>query len=138
MQALDRTRWSARLTGLTGLRGRQLARVAAAASAALVVLGATAINQNAPYDIHAGIPARVIAGLAPLIAAAVAGYAVLRPWPGFLAVLLLTPVFDVPQVWLNVGPVQVIEQTLFVGVLALGLVLRPRPPGVLTPAAGPA
>ncbi|MGA3030917.1 MAG: O-antigen ligase family protein [Candidatus Limnocylindrales bacterium] len=140
MHGLERIQGSARLAGLTDLRGRELARVVAAASAALVVLGAFAFNQNAPYDIHAGIPARIVAGLAPLVAAAVAGYAVLRPWPAFLAILLLTPVFDVPQVWLNVGPIQVIAQTLFVGVLGLGLALRPRAPGtqgVLTaPAAG--
>lgn len=125
MHEIERLRAGALIAALLGLRGRDLVRVIAAAGAALLVLGAFAVNQNAPYDITAGVPARVIAGLAPPVAAAVAGYAVLRPWRGFLAVLLLTPVFDVPQVWLNVGPVQVIAQTMFVAVLGLGLALRP-------------
>ena len=50
----------------------------------------------------------------------------MRPWPGFLAVMLLTPVFDVAQVSLTVGPVQVIFQTIFVVVLAVGLAFAPR------------
>ena len=74
------------------------------------------------------MPARAIAGVAPLLAAAVAWYAVTRPWPAFLAVMLLTPIFDVAQVSWTVGPIQVIFQTLFVVVLAVGLLLRsPRP-----------
>ncbi len=124
------------LVSLTGLRPRDLARVVAAMAAALLVLGVFAVNQNAPYDIKAGVPARVIAGVVPLVAAAVAGSAVLRPWPGFLAILLLTPLLDVPQVWLNLGPVQVISQTLFVGVLGLGLALRPNRAGAFAASAG--
>ena len=109
----------------TSLRGRDFVRVVAAAAAFLAVLVVAALNQHAPYDIQAGVPARAIAGVAPLLAAAVAWYAVMRPWPAFLAVLLLTPIFDVAQVSWTVGPIQVIFQTVFVAVLALGLLLRP-------------
>jgi O-antigen ligase len=117
-------RAAGRTSGLNGWRGRSLARAIAAVSATAATLLVFAFDEHAPYDIQAGPVARVVAGLVPLLAAAVAGYAVLRPWRGFLAVLILTPVFDVAQVSLNVGPVQVISQTLFVGVLALGVALR--------------
>ena len=76
----------------------------AAAVASLAVLAVAALNQHAPYDIQAGVPARAIAGVAPLLAAVVAWYAVTRPWPAFLAVMLLTPIFDVAQVSWTVGP----------------------------------
>jgi O-antigen ligase len=111
----------------------------AAAIACLAVLGVAALNQHAPYDIQAGVPARAIAGVVPLLAAVVAWYAVMRPWPAFLAVMLLTPIFDVAQVSRTVGPIQVIFQTVFVAVLALGVLLQPPRPAVArqlgTPAA---
>jgi O-antigen ligase len=117
-------RGSLRLASLTGLRGRDRDRVVVAAAAGLVVLAVTAFSQHAPYDIQAGLPARVVAGMVPFVAAAVAVCAVLRPWPAFVAVMLLTPVFDVAQVSVNVGPIQVISQTLFAIVLTLGVWLR--------------
>ena len=101
-----------------------------AAAAFLGVFGITAIWQHAPYDIQAGTIARLIAGLAPVLMASAAAAAVMRPWPAFVAVLFLTPVFDVPQVSWYVGPVQVIPQTIFAVVLGLGVLLRPRPGGV--------
>ena len=103
-----------------------LVRAVAAGAAFLCVFGITAIWQHAPYDIEAGTVARVVAGVAPLLMAAMAAAAVLRPWPAFVAVLLLTPVFDVPQVSWYVGPVQVISQTIFAVVLGVGVALRPR------------
>ena len=116
------------LTSPTSLRSRDFVRMVAAAIACLAVLGVAALNQHAPYDIQAGVPARAIAGVVPLLAAAVAWYAVTRPWPAFLAVMLLTPIFDVAQVSWTVGPIQVIFQTVFVAVLALGVLLQsPRP-----------
>jgi O-antigen ligase len=123
-QALAIPSWTSGIN----LRSREFLRVAAAVLAFLAVLVVTAQNQHAPYDIQAGVPARAIAGVVPLVAAAVAWYALMKPWPAFLAVLLLTPIFDVAQVSWTVGPLQVIFQTLFVAVLALGLLLRsPRP-----------
>ena len=103
------------------LRGLDLVRVVTAGAAFLGVFGITAIWQHAPYDIEAGPVARVVAGFGPLLMASVAALAVLRPWPAFVAVLLLTPVFDVPQVSWQVGPVQVIAQTVFAAVLGLGV-----------------
>ena len=128
MQRLERALAIPSRTSGTNLRSRDSLPLAAAVLAFLAVLVVTAQNQHAPYDIQPGLPARAIAGVVPLVAAAVAWYAVMKPWPAFLAVLLLTPVFDVAQVSWTVGPLQVIFQTLFVAVLALGLLLRsPRP-----------
>jgi hypothetical protein len=62
----------------------------------------------------------------PLIAAGVAGLAVLRPRIGLLAMLLVTPLVDVAQISWTVGSVQVIDQTLFVVALGLGLLLYER------------
>jgi O-antigen ligase len=132
LQRLERALAIPSRTTSTNLRSRDFLRVAAAVGASLAVLAVTALNQHAPYDIQAGVPARAIAGVVPLLAAAVAWYGVIRPWPAFLVVLLLTPIFDVAQVSWTVGPIQVIFQTLFVVVLAVGLLLRsPRPAAAL-------
>ncbi len=116
--------------------GRSRLRRVAAAVAFVAVLLTTALNEQAPLDIKAGIVARVIAGLAPLLAATVAAYAIFRPWRGFVAVLFLTPVFDVAQVSVWIGAVQVISQTLFVVVLATAVALRSpgSPPSSAQPA----
>jgi len=128
LQRLERTPAIFGLTRPTSLRSRDFVRMVAAAVASLAVLAVAALNQHAPYDIQAGVPARAIAGVVPLLAAAVAWYAVTRPWPAFLAVMLLTPIFDVAQVSWIVGPIQIIFQTVFVAVLALGVLLQaPRP-----------
>jgi len=120
-----------------GLNDQQRARLrgAAAAAAFVVVLLVTAFNERAPLDIQAGMVARVIAGFVPLLAASVAAYAIFRPWRGFVAVLFLTPVFDVAQVSVWIGAVQVISQTLFAVVLGTAVALRPR--GSVRPSASP-
>ncbi len=128
MQRLERALAILSLTNPSSLRNRDFVRVVAAAGACLAVLVMAAVNQHAPYDIVAGVPARAIAAVAPLLAAAVAWYAVMRPWPAFLAVLLLTPIFNVAQVSWTVGPIQVIFQTVFVAALALGVLLQSRRP----------
>ncbi len=114
------------LSRLTGLRGRALVRAAVAGPVFLATLGIVAIHEHAPYDIQAGLMAQVLAGTVPLIAAAVAGYAVLRPWPAYLVVLLLTPYWDLAQVSWWVGSLQVIGQTLFLVALGLGCLLDDR------------
>ena len=129
MHQLGRIRGDFSRANPNALRGLDLIRALTAGAAFLAVLGIAAIWQHAPYDVQAGTVARIVAGLAPVLMASVAAVAVLRPWPGFVAVLLLTPVFDVPQVSWYVGPVQVIAQTIFAVVLGLGVALRPRPNG---------
>ena len=117
-----------RAAGPDGRRGRQVARAAAAVAISAAALLVTALNEHAPRDIQPGLTAQVVAGLVPLIAAVLAATAVLRPRLGFLAVLLLTPLVDVAQVSWNVGPVQVISQTVLVAALGIGLVLRDAEP----------
>lgn len=114
------------LSQLTRLRSRTLVRVVAACLVSLATLWGVAFHEHAPYDIQAGLVAQVLAGTVPLIAAAVAGYAVLRPWPAFLVVLLLTPYWDMAQVWWWIGNVQVIGQTLFLAALGVGCLLDDR------------
>jgi hypothetical protein len=72
LQRLERALAIVSLKNPTSLRGRDFVRVVAATSAFLAVLVVAALNQHAPYDIQAGVPARAIAGVAPLLAAAVA------------------------------------------------------------------
>ena len=108
--------------------GRALARVIAAIAVSVATLLVTAFNEQAPLDIEVGLVARVVAGLVPLLSAALAGAAVLRPKPAFLAILLLIPVVDVAQVSWYVGWLQVIGQTLFVVALGAGLLLRDSEP----------
>ena len=129
-----------RAAGLNDRRGRTAARAIAAAVISLATLLVAALHEHDPYDIHAGLAAQVVAGLVPLLAAALAGTCVLRPRVGFVAVLLLTPVVNVAQVCWLVVPVQVIAQTVFVVALGVGLGLRDaEPPGTeLRPAAVPA
>lgn len=113
-----------------------MARAVAALAVSLATLLVTAFSENAPLDIQAGLAVRVVAGLVPLLAAILAGAAVLRPKPAFLAILLLMPVVNVAQVSRNFGPLQVIAQTLFVVALGVGLLLRDAEPRTETPPTG--
>ena len=95
---------------------------------ALATLVVASLNEHDPYDIQAGTLLRIVAGLVPLIAAALAAGTVLRPKLGLVAMLVLMPVLDVAQISWTFGSIQVIDQTLFVAALAVGLVLRePQP-----------
>lgn len=62
----------------------------------------------------------------PLLAALVAALAIARPWPAFLLVLMLTPVWDAAQVSWYTNETQVILQTVFLIALAVGCLVRPR------------
>ena len=133
MLNFERMRGAVFASGVSDAGGRRLLRGVAAAAVAAATLLVFAFNEHAPYDIQAGLVARVVAGLVPLVAAAVAASAVLRPRFGFVAILLLTPIFDVAQVSWTVGSLQVIAQTVFVVALAVGLLMRgvePRPKAV--------
>jgi O-antigen ligase len=103
-------------------------RLAATGLAFLATLAVAAQNEHAPYDIHPGDFAILLAAVMPLVAAATAAWAVQRPWPAFVAILLLSPCWDAAQVAWQVGPVQVILQTVFVAALAAGWLLRPAKP----------
>jgi O-antigen ligase len=121
---------SARALGISAERSRLLARAIAAPTMALATIVVASLNEHDPYDIQAGTLLRILAGLVPLIAAALAAGTVLRPKLGLMAMLLLMPILDVAQISWTYGSIQVIDQTLFVAALAVGLALRdpePRP-----------
>jgi hypothetical protein len=123
---LLRTAWG--MSGLNEGRVGPIVRVVAAAALSVATLLVASFNEHDPYDIKAGVLERGIAGLVPLLAAAIVVLCVLRPRSGLLAVLLLTPVVNVAQVCWLIIPIQVIAQTIFSVALAVGLVLRdPRP-----------
>ena len=104
-----------------GRRAWLTTAVAGLAFVATLVISAR--NEHAPYDIHPGTLAVLLAAVMPVVAAAVAAWAVRRPWPAFVAILVLTPCFDAAQVAWQVGNVQVILQTVFVVALATGWLL---------------
>lgn len=110
-----RTRPSGRRAWLT---------VAATGLAFVATLVISAFNEHAPYDIHPGTFAVLLAAVMPLVAAVVAAWAIQRPWPAFVVVLVLTPCFDAAQVAWQVGYVQVILQTVFVAALAAGWLVQ--------------
>jgi O-antigen ligase len=84
-------------------------------------------NMHTPAGVTETEAVRTIVSAVPLMAAALAALAIFRPWPAFLAILLLTPVWDAGQVSWNVGDFQVILQTVFVIALGVGcLVSRDR------------
>jgi O-antigen ligase len=125
-----------RLIALAWPGPRTAMRAATAVAAFAATLAIAAQNAHAPLDIHAGAAGQALAATVPLAAALVAAWAVARPWPAFLAILLLTPCWDVAQVSWQVWQVQVILQTVFVVALAAGCVLR-KPDAVVDRAATP-
>ena len=99
-------------------------RAAASVAVFFATLTIAGLNEHAPLGIQPGQLGQLLAANVPLIAAFAAAYAVTRPWPAFLVVLLMTPLWNAAQVSWQVGPVQVILQTVFIVALALGCVLR--------------
>jgi hypothetical protein len=127
---------SARALGISAERSRLLARAIAAPTMALATIVVASLNEHDPYDIQAGTLLRILAGLVPLIAAGLTAGTVLRPKLGLMAMLLLLPVLDVAQISWTYGSIQVIDQTLFVAALAVGLALRDPEPQPEVAAAG--
>ena len=83
---------------------------------------------RAPLDIVPGAAAQALSLAAPVPAGLTAALCVVAPWPGLLAVLVLSPWFDAAQVGWWLGPLQVLGATWFVVSLLGGLVLRTRWP----------
>jgi O-antigen ligase len=110
----------ARLLALVPAR-RRLAVAAAASLVLLTTLLFTAANEHAHF-IFPGLAAQAIRLVAPLAAGIVAAWAIFQPRRALLAVLLLTPCWNATQVSLDVGPIQIILQTLFVAALAAGTI----------------
>ncbi|MGD0861942.1 MAG: O-antigen ligase family protein [Candidatus Limnocylindrales bacterium] len=118
----------ARLQAYLPAPGR-LALGTAVAALSFATLLVAALNQHSLY-FHAGLAASAIRAVVPLAAAAVTAWAVFQPRRAFLIVLLLTPCWNAVQVSWQLGPIQVILQTIFVAALGAGTLrwLRSQPP----------
>jgi hypothetical protein len=79
--------------------------------------------------IHEAPTIRTLLSAAPYVAAALAALAIVRPWPAFLAILLLTPYWDATQVSWYMNDFQVILQTVFALALGVGCVVSRRHTG---------
>jgi O-antigen ligase len=110
---------------VAGLRDRVSELLLPSATLGIVfvaVLVAASLNQHPFTDIRLGLPAQALRSIVPLLAASVATLAIRRPWPAFLAVVALTPAWNATQTQFQVGPIQVILQTIFVAALIAGCV----------------
>jgi O-antigen ligase len=82
---------------------------------------------HSPAHVTETAPIRAIVSAVPLMAAALAAFAIFRPWPAFLGILVLAPVWDAAQVTFYTNNFQVILQTVFLIALGVGcLVSRDR------------
>jgi O-antigen ligase len=98
---------------------------------AAVAFDATFSIANAHLHTPGGVTetasVRALVTAVPYIAAALAALAIFRPWPAFLGILLLTPLWDAAQISWYTDNFQVIMQTVFVVALGVGcLVTRGR------------
>jgi O-antigen ligase len=100
--------------------------VPAAATMLLFVtaLVLTSLNEHPVLRVHPSPTADFVRSLVPLAVAVVVVLSVYRPWPALVAVLALTPVWNSAQFQIQVGPVQIILQTVFVAALLAGCCLE--------------
>ena len=86
-----------------------------------------ATHAHTPAGVTETAAIRDMVAAVPFLAAVLAALAILRPWPAFLAILLLTPLWDAAQISWYTDDFQVIMQTVFVVALGVGcLVSRGR------------
>jgi len=114
----------------------QLARLSAAFAVFVTVFAVAGRSEHPLMAMSPGPFVTFVSLVVPGAAALVAAFALYRPWPALLLVLALTPLWNAAYVWLQVGPVQVILQTVFVVTLAIGVATtRPNVPASLWSAA---
>jgi O-antigen ligase len=107
----------------------------AAAAVLLATVLLAAFNQHSLY-FKPGLVAQAIRFVAPMAAGLVAAWAIFDPRRALLVVLLLTPCWNATQVSLDLGPIQVILQTIFVAALVAGTLRWRRSQGAAAPVAG--
>ncbi len=95
------------------------ALIAVATVLTLATIALASSYQHA-HDFLPGTAAQAVRSAVPVAAGLVAAYSIFRPWRAILLVLLLTPCWNAAQVSWQVGPVQVILQTIFTCALAVG------------------
>ena len=97
--------------------------VALAAVALYVTFTFAASHFHTPPSVIEGPEVKFMVSVVPYAAALVAALAIFKPWPAFLAILLLTPFWDAAQVSLVTDNFQIILQTVFVVALGVGCVV---------------
>jgi O-antigen ligase len=109
------------------LPGRSWFIAALAAAAAFgITFAITASAGHGFATINEGLAVRTVAAMVPAAAAALAAYAVLKPWPAYPIALLLTPFWNAAGISLQIGPLQIILQTVFILALATGCLIQAR------------
>ncbi|MGA2513292.1 MAG: O-antigen ligase family protein [Candidatus Limnocylindrales bacterium] len=104
----------------------QLVRLSAALAVFVAVFGLTGRSEHPLTAMGPGPFVTFVSLAVPGAAALVAAFALYRPWRALLLVLALAPLWNSAYVSLQIGPVQVILQTVFVFTLAIGtLTTRP-------------
>ena len=112
-----------RLRELTRTLPNLLVPAAATTLLFLVAFALAADNQHPVLRVRTSPAAADIRAVVPLLAAVASVLAVYRPWPALVAILALTPVWNSANVSFDVGPIQIILQTLFAAVLIGGCAL---------------
>jgi O-antigen ligase len=124
-RALDGIVWPAPdAASLPLLRLSDLVRLLAAFFTFAAVFELSGRAQHPAGTIGVGLYVTVVDSIAPAAAAAVATLALYRPLRAFILVLALTPLWNTAYVSWQIGPVQVILQTIFVVTLAAGAVMN--------------
>jgi O-antigen ligase len=115
----------------------QLLKASATAFVFVAVLVVAALNEHPIPVAQVGPAAQYIRTPLPIAAAFVATWAIYRPRLAYLAVLLLTPVWNAAQMEWQVGPVQIVLQTIFAAALIAGCVIESRARTRTRPIANP-
>ncbi len=122
-QALDgRLAWAvSQPAALTLPQLAELLRLTAAIFTFLAVFELTGRAQHPYGAMSPGLYVKVVDSIVPVAAAAAAAFAMYRPLRALIVILALTPLWNTGYVSWQVGPVQVILQTVFVLALAVGV-----------------
>ena len=106
-------------------RGWPLVAVLAAVAFG-VAYSVAAWHGHTPARVTEVTAVRLMVSLIPIAAALLAALAILRPWPAYLGILVLTPVWNAAQINWTTDAFQVTIQTVFVMVLGIGCLMSRR------------
>ena len=125
-QALDGSlAWAASELAAVALpRPGELLRLTAATLTFLAVFELSGRAQHPFGAMSPGLYVTVVDSIVPCVAAAVAAFAMYRPLRALILILALTPLWNTAYISWQVGPVQVILQTVFVLTLAVGVAIN--------------
>jgi O-antigen ligase len=117
-------RWNRAGTAEQTAGRRSAASLLVPAAGFLALAALIALGVHTPSSLLEGPAILAMVWMVPFAAAGLCVLAFYRPWPAYLAILVLTPVWDAAQVSWQAGSVQVILQTVFMAALAAALLRR--------------